>query len=270
MSEPAEHAPEVDATESYVAKWLTHEPEMDIALVFTGADRPRARLWGALLNEWLEAAFELSDSGVAQAKLGWWGEALAQASADSAHPLVRAFALEVGDAVAPALWRDVAHAVGELSTLDTTPVDVGALLESRMPVAKSLSVIEARLWPRAGDVDAQALARHLVLRQWRRHQNDRIAQPGWLPLQLLARHGLRLQEAYTQSDAAPTQALRVDLANALAAVSLQRGGSRFRRIRTRLDDLALARLGGGGKQSFPRGGFAVLWQSWRAARGAVT
>ncbi len=66
---------DASAIGSHIEKWLAREPEMRPVLAFAGTGKHRAMLWGALLNEWLEATFELSDAGVAQVKLAWWGDA---------------------------------------------------------------------------------------------------------------------------------------------------------------------------------------------------
>ena len=255
------------AVDSHIAKWLAREPEMEAALTFSGAGKHRAMLWGALLNEWLEATFELSDTGVAQVKLAWWGDALATASVESPHPLIRAFAQETGAAVSPTLWRDVAHAALELATLDASPADVSALLATRLPLARALASVEAALWPQAGTGDADALARALVLHQWRGHRPGRTPQPGWLPLQLLARHDLRAQAVYEGSNAVASQPLFSDMAAALLVHAAPHSGPRLRRIRSRLDVLALTRLRDGRAAPFSTSGFGLVWQSWRAARG---
>ena len=253
------------AVDSHVGKWLTHEPEMEIALVFAGAGRQRARLWGALLNEWLDAVFDVSDPGVAQAKLAWWSESLTVAG--SAHPLVHRFAQETGDTVPATLWLAVTDAALALAAVDTSPADVAALVSSRLPLATALMAVETALWPQAGAGDALALARSLVLRQWRRHRSDALPQPGWLPLQLLARHGLRAQAVYAGEDEVASRALFADLAAALLALPALPAGPRLRRIRTRLDGRALARLSRNHAKPFTGAGLALLWQCWRGARG---
>lgn len=255
--------PVVGVADSHVAKWLAQEPEMDIALVFTASGR--ARLWGALMHEWLDAVFTLSDPGVAQAKLAWWGESLA--STDSAHPLIQAFRHEARDAVTASHWRALTETALSLSTLDASPADVAALLTSRLPLAAALVDIETALWPEAGAADVPTTARSLVLHQWRRHRAGEIAQPAWLPLQLLARHELRAQSAYALEDTAACNRLFSDLAAALLQTKSKPAGSRLRRIRTRLDERALARLWVGRKPPFLASGFGVLWHSWQAARG---
>lgn len=258
-----------DDSRSHVAKWLAREPEMETALVFAASGRPLAALWGAVLDAWLEASFTLTDAGVARTKLAWWGEALAQASATSPHPLVRAFALEGGDAVPAALWADVAQAALELVSLEALPPDFSALIAGRVGLARALVAVESALWQGSGPGDAGAVARSLVLWQWRQHRRERDPRPGWLPLQLLARHGLRAPEVYGNLANPAVAPLLIDLAKALMDCPCAPLGPRLRRARTRLDTLALRRLHAGHPRPFPRGGLDVLWQSWRAARGAA-
>ena len=105
------------------------------------------------------------------------------------------------------------------------------------------------------------------MRQWRLSPRGQLPRSGWLPLNLLARHDLRAQAAYERRDAAAT-ALLSDLAAHLAAWSLAPGTSRFRRIRTALDQRALERLAAGHAQPFQATGMGTLWRAWRAARGA--
>lgn len=256
-----------DVLDSHVRKWLANEPEMETALLFAGASRDLAALWGALLNEWLDALFGRSDSGVAQVKLGWWGEALALASDASPHPLVRAFALAGGGVAGAARWQAVTLAALELLSRETSPANVEDLVATRLPMAQALVAVEDALWPQAGSGDAQVLARYLVLWQWRRHRPEQTPQPGWLPLQLLARHDLRAQAVYQRRDDAAAAALFADLADALLQVRPTAAGPRLRRVRTRFDELALERLRRHHRQPFPASGLALLWRSWRAAAG---
>lgn len=256
-----------EVLESHVGKWLSNEPEMETALLFAGASRDLAALWGALLNEWLEAMFGRSDSGVAQVKLGWWGEALAQASEASPHPLVRAFALAGGGAAGAARWQAVTLAALELRSRDGSPAHVDELVGTRLPLAQALVAVEDALWPQAGIGDATAMARYLVLWQWRRHRPEQAPQPGWLPLQLLARHDLRAQAVYQRRDDSGAAALFTDLAAALLELRPAVAGPRLRRIRTRFDELALERLRRGHSRPFPASGLALVWRSWRAAAG---
>lgn len=255
-----------DDSAGYIAQWLANEPEMETALLFAGR-APRAALWGATLDQWLRACFTLSNPEVARVKLSWWGEALATATAQSPHPLVRALAIEMTDEVAPRLWQAVAEAALDLSGLDTLPADVPALVSSRLPLACALAEVEAALWPASGSGDIGAIARSLVIWQWRHHRRDSVPQPGWLPLQLLARHGLRASAVYEDPADAAARPLFNDLAKALLDCPCGPAGPILRRARTRLDTFALTRLQRGHADPFPHSGLGVLWHGWRAAHG---
>lgn len=254
---------------AHLAKWLASEPEMETALLFCRRQRELAALWGAVLHEWLEACFGRSDAGVAQVKLAWWGEALAQASDQSAHPLVRAFAGAGGQEVPTPLWIALAQAAQDLAALDALPSDPTGLLHARRALAQALVAVESALWPQSHAGDADAVARSLVLWQWRHHDPGRDPQPGWLPLNLLARHGMRATDAYARLADPAAAALFSDLAGALLEAPAAPRGPALRRARTRLDGLALRRLRERRPTPFPAAGLGVLWQSWRAARGAA-
>ena len=263
----APRTPLDEESRSHLDKWLAREPEMETARLFLGAERLLAELWGAVLDEWLDACFGLSDPGVARIKLAWWGEALGQAHAESAHPLVRAFALAGGAAVGVEAWARATQAALELADSEGLPADAAALLASRMELARALARIEALLWPQAAQADAAALARSLVLWQRRHHRAGDEPRPDCLPLQLLARSGLRAQEVYARPGESSFAALRSDLAAALLGGACAAAGARLRRMRTRLDALALHRLRAGRDPAFPASGLRVLWRCWRAARG---
>ena len=125
------------------------------------------------------------------------------------------------------------------------------------------------LWPQAGAGDATSIARSLILWQWRWRAQGELARVGLLPLQLLARHGVRSSEAYGEPASAPTavRAVWQDLAGELLRLPTPHAGPRLRRIGTRLDTLALKRLQRGDAKPFPTSGLAVLWQCWQGGRG---
>ncbi len=267
MMEPDQAELDAQIVDSHVAKWLHQAPEMDVALPFTGAGRARARLWGALLSEWLDALFGLTDLHVAEVKLAWWGEALSMPAEEAPHPLVQALGQTTNQAVSAAQWQTMAEAALRLLGRETSPADMNALIQVRLPLAQALNEVETTLWPQTGPGNAQAVARNLVLEQWRRHHHQADVQPAWLPLQLLARHGLRARAAYAMEDMAASQHLLADLATTLASIPVTEAGPRLRRLRTRLDSRILLRLGAGRKHAFALSGFSVPWQCWRAVRG---
>ena len=141
--------------QSYVAAWLAREPGMELARVFVPApQRERFTLWGALLHQLDEAAFELSDAAVARTKLAWWGEELAAlAAAQARHPLARALAAhEALRAIRAPDWHALAHAAIVAGGGEQAPVDVDALLAQGAPYARVTARIEARVLGDARDV----------------------------------------------------------------------------------------------------------------------
>ena len=254
---------------SFLEDWLTQSPEMDVALVFTGTGRQRSQLWGAVLNQWLGAIFSPSDTSVALAKLSWWAQAIVEESEPSAHPLVAAFLRQCVPAIGVAHWQGLHDAAAQLAALDASPGDIDAMIASRLPVARAIVEIEQALWPQAGAGDAVAVARSLVLWQWRWCVHAEGTRVALVPLQLLARHGVRLNEAFVDpvERSAPVRAVWQDLAGTLLSVPAAIHGPRLRRIRTRLDVLSLKRLHSGHAQPFPASGLDVLWQCWQGGRG---
>lgn len=258
---------DASARDGHLGLWLMREPEMDVGRVFAGRGRSLATLWNAVLVEWLEATFMLSDPGVAQAKLAWWGEALLQPPDVAEHPLLRAFLSESAGVVAAAGWRALTNAAITLTALEASPGDVSALLASRHELARAVVAIEDVLWPQCGTGDPVAVARSLLLWQWRWHEPGETARPPWLPLQLLARHGLRTQAAYAGEDDEVHARLLADLADAVLGLPVREAGPRLRRIRTRLDGQSLRRFAARHPRPFPVSGFGLLRDCWRAARG---
>ncbi len=252
---------------SFVAKWLDAEPEMAVGLtLLPAAERRLAALWGALLNEIAQAALLLRDAGVAQAKLSWWGQALSQEAAASEHPLLRALFAEPAVAAIPAQeWAHATYAAIELAALDHAPADVDAVFAARLPLAESLARLETRLWP-SQPPHAPDIAVALVLRQWRESAAGEPPRPAFVPLQLLARHDLRMQALH---DAPQTQVARALFADLSLALARMHGGaaqgSRWRRVRGRFDAQLLQRLANGAEVPFRLPRLASLWWAWRAA-----
>lgn len=252
---------------SFVEKWLQAEPEMAIGLtLLPAAERRLAALWGALLNEIYEATLLLSDAGVAQAKLSWWGHALSQEGAASEHPLLRALFAEPAIAAIPAQdWAHALHAAIELATLDHAPASVDVVFAARLPLAETIATLEAQLWPSQWP-HGPDIAVALVLRQWREVVPSDTPRPVFVPLQLLARHDLRMQALFDAPQAQAARALFADLSQALAgARGTAAQGSRLRRVRGRFDAQLLERLARRVEAPFRLPRLASLWWAWRSA-----
>ena len=242
----------------FVSKWLQREPEMAFAELFTPlALRPRFRAWGGLLHELREAAFELSDARVTEAKIGWWAEELlGLAEGRPRHPLTEAL---VG-ATAP--WSALGRALLSLPETDRRYADTADALAGLRPLAQVVVEVEAALFEaRSEPAAARALSVHWLLQRLPRglEAEDRAR----IPLHLFARHGFSVP----QIGVGEGDALLVDWARELRAalpVSLP-GSAGYRRSRARFDAARLERLAAGKGHGEPPA-LATLWRAWRVAR----
>lgn len=244
----------------FVDKWLAREPEMRFVEPFCPAgQRERFRAWGALLHELREAAFELSDPGVARAKAAWWAESLlAIGSGQVRHPLAAGLPSH-------APWNELAR--GLLSMAGEAPrvADTREAIERLLPSAGAVARVEAAVFdgPVVEDA-ARSLAVHWLLHRLPHGlAADDLAR---VPMHLLARHDL----AATDLPSARSRALLRDWgAELLAAtpVALPQAPL-FRRARHRLDRARLRALAATGEPRPPAPPRA-LWQAWRAAREGV-
>lgn len=253
-------APADDALAHFAAKWLQREPEMRFAEPFLPpAQRERAQAWGALLHELREAAFELSDPGVARAKTAWWAEELLRTSAGEArHPITARL-----DASAP--WAAFSRELLRLPEVDGRSASTAQALAALQPAADAAAAVESALFAASVDaLAARSLGVHWLLSRLPQGLADE--DQARLPMHLLARHGLTAAELPTER----SRPLLRDWGSELLAAGPERlppAVALFRRARHRLDRQrlrALAREGSPRPPSPP----AALWQAWRAARGA--
>ena len=182
---------------SFERKWLDANPEQAAVLLFLdAAKRPRVSAFGTLIHELSQTAFGVREAGVAAAKLEWWRQELAAASAGNArHPITRElFTDERARSVDGNAWRELAD--GALAQLDTPPP---ATMDDAMthlsafyaPVAAIDTYLDgthdvagvAALWILSHQV--QSLAAGAVARE---HSP--------LPLDLLARHRVSRADAF--------------------------------------------------------------------------
>lgn len=255
--------------DSFVAKWLMREPEMEIALVFSSPqERPACRLWGALSNELEEATSELSDPAISQTKMAWWSDELARAlRGEARHPLTRELmALPTVRGVTPSAWARLTQAALQLAVDERRPEDVPAALRQREAVARASAAVEAELF--GVSAEPVALAISALVRGMRRA----LSTPGeetrmrW-PLNLVARHQLARVDVSDPGLRAASQALMVDLSTELAsALQAASGGSTARRCRRAFDLRMLASWSRGQVQTIALPPLASLWLGWRAAR----
>jgi hypothetical protein len=272
----------VSDARSYVDAWLLREPGMELARVFCpAAQRESFDLWGALLHQLDEAAFELRDATVARTKLAWWAEELAaMAAGTSRHPLARALsALPSVRSVPASDWRALVNAAMLAEAGEQAPADVEALLAQGAPHARATERIEAMIFGNdgaalsvgvlpgpVGSAPGEAVAVHHLLRRLEHSLGRDAARFPW-PMNLRARHQAA-PEAFAGIAGSPqAKAALADLAGDLGrrAAGL-RGGTLFRRCQSALDARHLRQLAGGGAKRVRANGVATLWALWRAAR----
>lgn len=261
--------------QSYIAKWLAREPEMEPVLGFLPQrDRALAACWGALQNELFEAMLEPRDRGVAQVKLAWWGEALARGSGQgAAHPLLRAlFDQPAAANIASSGWQPLVHAALALGAEDTSPPDIDTALQLRSGIADAIAGLDVALFaPSAPPGSGAPIAAGLLLRQLRAALRSQPGRHPFLPLQLFARHGQRSDSFDPAHTDAAGAALVADFAAALAApLQTHSAAVTWRRCRIALDR-RIAR----GIAARPQPASATLsrwtslWTAWRAARSVA-
>ena len=242
----------------FVGKWRQREPEMQFAEVFCpDAGKARFRAWGALLHEFREAMFELSDPRVTAAKTGWWAEEMIGLGQDrQRHPLT---SVMVGVA---APWPTLARALLERDAGELRAEDTGQAVELLMPTATAVLAVESALFGARESADAsRSLAVHWLLQRLR--QGLAAADRARIPMHLFARHGI----GAAQPESGAEQALLRDWGRELAAAMPTRvsGAALLRRSRHRFDQAILERLaaGSGLAEAAP---VSSLWRAWRAAR----
>jgi len=254
------------AVAAFVAKWRTREPEMVYAEVFCARPlRARFATWGALLFELREAAFELSDTRLVEAKSAWWADELLRcAQGAPRHPLTQAIAAP--RLAEPALpWNGLAHGMLAMAHADASrPVDRDAALAAVAPLAEGIALVETALFDATMTGEASRLvAVHLLCERLR--VGLAASDGGRVPLSLLARHALA-GSALAEPKGAPAVA---DWAAELAAAqpSDVAGIALYRATRGTFDTWFLRELATSHPQrALPR--LRALRLAWRAARQA--
>ena len=240
-------------------KWLHREPEMGLVLRFVPiAQREAAVRWGALLSELREAAFELSDARVTQAKAGWWAEELLRFQQGCPrHPLG-------GEVPADLPWADLAAGLVETAGAEGRAPDPEQAFAQVRPFAAAIAAVEAAWFgakPEASTAE-EAVAVHLLAQRLVHGRADDDAAR--VPMNLLARHGLT-PSALSQLQGEPVVREWSGVLHARAPVPT-RAMVVFRRLRAALDREQLRHL-----QRDPgrvwRPGPSTVWRSWRLARG---
>jgi hypothetical protein len=253
----------MNEADSYLEQWLAREPEMELAQLFCApAERRRVALWYCLQHELDDAAFNLSDATVTQAKLAWWADELQRGVTGAArHPLlVELFQQPGARAIDARRWATTAQRALALALDERSPADVDDLLQRYLPYAAALAEIETALF--GGRSEAQALAIERIVRRLGAEPAPRAAME-W-PLQLLARVQLARDALAAGAHA---QSLRRELApSLLTRLPADPAAPRHRRMRQALDRWRLQQWLQGRVAPAPSG-WRRLWLLWRAARG---
>lgn len=266
------------ALDDSLSAWRDADPQRAYAWLFLRpAERVRYGGCAALVHEWRKILREVREPQVAVAKLGWWREEL-QCAADGEprHPLTQALFTDPRVRELPlSRWTAVVDAA--LLLVAASPcADFDAQRRAIAPLSAAVAELETRLWFGASADVARAAAvtalANLV--------NDLRALPGEvergrspLPMNLLARHGLTIEQLAVDGPAQRAavrdyaQLLRDALADAATmagpltlfrAVVLQRDLQDVARCAMAEKPLAALRA--------RAAGFGTLLKIWRAAR----
>ncbi|HTA66576.1 MAG TPA: hypothetical protein VK753_13855 [Xanthomonadaceae bacterium] len=255
------HRDDAQAVVAFIAKWRAREPEMAFAEVFCPRTvRARFGLWGALVFEWREAAFELSDARPTEVKCSWWADESLRCAQDAPrHPLTVALSM-------PGLpWHALARGLSAMADAEPSrPVDREAALASVAPLADAVAMVEGALFDAPSAEDAKrAVAVHLLGERLR--IGLMAADGGRVPLSLLARHGLRAQDlSGPQGEPAACDWAR-ELAAALPSQPFD--AALYRRACGAFDGWHLRERAAGRTRRMPS--LRALTLAWRSARQAT-
>ena len=239
--------------------------------------RMRFRLWGALLQELREAAFELSDARVIEVKSAWWAEELARSAQHAArHPLTQALLHEATLHSLPSQialpWAQLGNGLLASAASEPRPADSDAAIAGMRPLADGILCFESALFggapfdarrERAQHADASnAVVVHLLAQRLRVGLGSEDA--GRIPLSLLARHRITAGQLVEPAGASAI----ADWAQQLLGIAPARciGGSLYRRARSAFDHRTLQRVAEH-HAATPTHPFRALWLAWGAARG---
>ncbi len=266
--------------QGFIDKWLAVQPQQRIALAFVDGHRyPGHVALAALEQELLSAAYGIREPQVAAAKLGWWAEELATATASGGrHPLTQVlFGGERGDAIASELW--LAPVLAAMAQLEQgTAADYASQIQAAMPLHGALAALETAWWYGADAAPARAaqvaVLNHLLYALLRLDADaERDCLP--LPMARLARHGL-VRTQLRRASAQRQQAIKAQLDDLLdswkvaatlpgalsvfRALESRHAGKLARRAARSADALATLQAGQ------PRAHLSTALQAWQAAR----
>jgi phytoene synthase len=257
-----------------------------ISHVFAPADRAGQLLpLYALFAAVEEVCSGHSDEDVARRKLGWWRSEYAQSGErGSDHPILRE--LERSGARQVLRPDSLERLFGDAEArLDPAPLaDLDDLLERCRQLSQPQIELELSLWGSSpssnSPVEAIAVTSGLtqLLREAARRKDPH--KYWWLPLSLLAHHGLSRADVNRDQSSAPVRALFTDLMDACRdwlpqqrpahSAELIPGAARHLYVMARLQGHALRRSRSGDpvqlNNELSRVGTAQLFQAWQAAR----
>jgi phytoene synthase len=250
------------AAAEFVAGWLAAEPEGRLVQNFLAPVlRDRHAASAALVFELEEVALGIGESTVAEAKLGWWRDELERTGDGAArHPLTQALAASVPDAPYAALAAPLLELYRFESASDDTALErvIGPWVSAQGALAAAITGSEAAAWSPA------ALARRFLTRRLRQLAGQARLGRLWLPLDLMAAHGLT-RHAF-DADGGPAAAARARRAMAQRLLA-RRGAARpahpAAAMLVALSDLRLESMAASGEDRLPP--LRALWRAWRAA-----
>ncbi len=275
------HGPEVGvaqhdegAFDTWLRKWFDAEPAVRVVRLFVAdARNPGVEALMCLAYELSDAAFGVRDPGVAQAKLGWWLEELAELEAGRArHPIARRLA-ECGaaDALSEGIGAAAVAGAAAIARVES-PGSVTDLLEVVVRMEAPLARARTRLL-RADVAPAvvTALAAARVADAVTRWSSFAAPERARIPLDVLARIGTDRERAQRDPVAAPAavRAMAQELGSRVA-VDADSALDRALLARARAQLAILERqprraMGGG-----IRPGWRMVVAVWRAARRRST
>jgi phytoene synthase len=256
---------------THIADWLAREPGGEMLLLFCPpAQRRLTGLWGALLDEFDQARFDIDETSVAEAKLGWWAEEILRGAMGQArHPVVQALFHEPATAsIEPVSWGELGRSLVGAREPGRVASDLDASLATHRDSARALATIETALFGCPAPVTA--IAASLLLRQWR-GPGSRAGGAGWRwPLQLLARHQTDGEQVRREPRHPVSLGLVRDFSRELRdRLTDAPGGAELRRFRVSCDAWRLRQWAAGRIERQVPGRLTLLGLAWGAGRSAA-
>lgn len=266
------------AFDDYLSAWRDADPQRAYAWLFLRpAERIRYGGSAALVHEWRKTLREVREPQVAVAKLGWWREELQRAAdGEPRHPLTQAlFADQWVRAVPLSCWTAVVDA-SLLLVAAPPPADFDVQRHAIAPLSAAVAELETRLWfsPSADPARAAAVtAIANLVADLRALPSEAERGRSPLPMNLLARHGLGIEQVAVDGPAqrAAVRDYAQLLGDALADVATMTGPlTLFRALALQRDLQDVARSAKAENPlavlRAPATGFGTLLKTWRAAR----